>query len=142
MRPRHLLSLGVLIALAALGIWIERLVVTDAEAIRILVEKTAAAAGNGDFETVAEALDPAYEAEGRDREELIAWLQTLWRRLRPLDVQVDLGEVALDGDEASAPALVTAKVLGRPVQVDVEATFHRTESGWRISGARPVAGRR
>ncbi len=138
MRPRPLLWLGAVCVLLGVAWGIERLVVTDKEAIRALVERTTEAVKTGDFDAVAQAFDPAYDAEGRDRDGMVEYLRTLWRRFRPLGLEVDLGEVTVEGDDASALAEISANVVGRPTRIEVTTVFRRTDAGWRIAAARPV----
>ena len=63
-----------------------------------------------DFDRFAATLDTAYEAEGRDRDAMVDYVRTLWRRTRPLGLEMELGELEVDGDDAWGPAEVRANV--------------------------------
>lgn len=138
MGPRRAIWLGAAIALGALAWGIERLVVTDTEAIEALVERAEEAVRDGDFETLAGLLHPDYEAEGRDRDEAVRYVRRLWRRYRPVGLDVELGTVRVEGDRAEAPAVADVRALGRPFTIRLRTGFGRTPDGWRLREARPT----
>ena len=137
MRPRILIWLGLPALLVGLAIAVERLVVTDREAIGDLVDRAAEAAMKGDFPAFAETLDVEYQADGRDRSAMVEYIETRWRRYRPHGFDVQLGEIRLEGDEASAPIEVTVFVAGRPMPIPGEVHFVRRDDGWKIASAKP-----
>ena len=137
MRSRILIWLGLPALLVALAIVAERLIVTDREAIADLVDRAAEAALEGDFEAFAETLDVEYQADGKDRSAMVEYIETRWRRYRPRGFDVQMGEIALDGDEASAPIEVTVFVAGRPMSIPGDVHFVRRDDGWRIASAKP-----
>jgi len=136
MRPRIPVWLGLLVVLAGLAFLIERLIVTDEEAVEALIEDAARAVREGDFEALTALLAPDFEAEGREREAAVAWISTLKRRWRPLGLEVEVREVVVEGDTAKAPVLVSMTVMARPVRFLVEVDSRQTDRGWRMSGAR------
>lgn len=138
MRPRPLFWLGVAFLLAV-GAWlIAGWIVTDREAIAALMEEAVEAVKAGDFGRFAATLDTDYEAEGRDRDAMVDYVRTLWRRTRPGDLDAVLDEIQVEGDDAWGAAEVRANVLGRPTRIPVQVTWRRTEDGWRIASAKPI----
>lgn len=136
MRPRIPVWLGALVVLAALGFLLERLIVTDEEAVEALVEDAAKAVREGDFQALTALLALDFEAEGRERDEAVAWIRTLTRRWRPLGVEAKVQKVEVEGDTAKAPTLVSMTVMARPVRFLVEVDCKKTDRGWRIHAAR------
>jgi hypothetical protein len=123
------------LAVGALAVAAERLIQTDREALEALLQRAADAASLGDVRALARTLDEDYAAEGRNREQAVAYARTLWDRYRPTGLRItqeirDLGE-----DEAHAEALVSARVMGIPVRVPVALVYRRTGDGWRIHAA-------
>jgi hypothetical protein len=131
MRSR-LLALGVFAA-GALGLLVERLVVTDREAIRALVADTEAALSRADFEAFAGALHPDFAGPEGDREQTVAFVRSLWSEYAPTGLSVDLGEIALGPDgEAEAKVVATAAVLARPVRAHVTMAFAKHGGAWKV----------
>jgi len=135
MRPRPSLWLGALIVLGGLVFLVERLIVTDAEAVEALVERAAEAVREGDFEALAATLAPGFTLEGRSREEAVDWIRTLRRRYQPRGIEVEVEDVAVDGEAATATARAAANVMARPVRFRLTLDCGHVEGEWRIRGA-------
>jgi hypothetical protein len=135
--PRLRTSLAVLLLLAGLVVLVERLIVTDAEAIETVVEEAADAAGRGDVDGLLARLDETYQAEGRDREAVAAYVGQLQKIYRPTSVDARVDDVDVEGDQATAKVRFRAGVAGRPFLVKAEVRLVRRSGGWRIRGVVP-----
>ncbi|MHC5009676.1 MAG: nuclear transport factor 2 family protein [Planctomycetota bacterium] len=127
-----------LFLLVGIVIVVERLVVTDREAIRSLVEEATTALREGDFDALADLVHPDYEGEGENAAGAVQRARTVWLRYRPGGLSTELGEISLDGDRAEAPAEAKGWVIGQRMAVSMELTFERMATGWRIRSARLV----
>jgi ketosteroid isomerase-like protein len=135
MRSRGFPALLVLALIIGLIVLVERLIVTDAEAVEAVVEQAADAVKQGDFAALADLLDMDYKGEGGDKDGAIAYAQRIWGQWRPMGLRAAVGQVEVNGDEASAPTMVRGQVLGRPFGIRVGFGLKRTDDGWRISSA-------
>jgi len=140
MRLRPSLWLGVLLLAAGLVYLVERLIVTDAEAVQALVERAAEAVREGDFEALAGTLGAEFTVEGRTGQEAVDWIRKLKRNYRPLGLEVEVGEVEVSEDRAMAPTQVSMTVLARPVRFDAAVHCQNTNGEWRITSAILVGG--
>ena len=75
MNPRRI-ALAVL-ALGVLAFAIERLVVTDREAVTALLEEATAAVSKSDWEGLSRTLDEEYSERGRDRAAFVSYVAGL-----------------------------------------------------------------
>jgi hypothetical protein len=130
-RPR-IVFLGVVV-LGLLAWGVERLVVTDREAIEHLLERTAAAAGRGDWDGVAGALADAFRSQQtrQDKGPFLSWLRSAWESFGRPAPRVAVRETAVEGDTAASRVRVT--VAGFPVAIDARIELVRTDDGWRIA---------
>lgn len=135
MRFRPSLWLGALLLVGGLIFLVERLIVTDAEAVEALVERATQAAREGDFEALAATLAPEFTVEGRTGEEALAWIRKLRRNYRPLGIEAEVGEVEVAEDRAMAPTLVSMTVMARPVRFRAAVHCQRANGEWRITAA-------
>jgi len=122
-----------LLVVAVLVYGLERLIVTDAEAVEQVAQDAAEAIRSEAWEHLEHLLHEDFEFEGRNRAATIEHLRSLIRKYKPLDVGIAAFDVQVEGDEATAHGVVRASVMGRPAQVPVKAWFRRTEDGWRLS---------
>ena len=135
MRLRPSLWLGVLLGVGGLVLLVERLIVTDAEAVDALVQRAAEAVREGDFEALAATLGAGFTVEGRTGEEALDWIRKLRRNFRPLGIEAEVGEVEVSEDRALAPTVVSMTVMARPVRLRAAVHCRRGEDGWRITAA-------
>jgi hypothetical protein len=133
--PRTVVAALVLAPAAAL--LIERIVVTDREAVTTVIEGAVGAVANRDFVALRDALDEEYSAEGRDRDEAARYVESQVRRYEPSDVGVDVRDVAVNGDTATARAVLRARLVYRQ-RIDVEVRLRRRPDGWRVTSAVPT----
>ena len=122
-RP-HFLGL-LLLGLVVFGI--ERLIVTDEEAIEQVAQSMSDAIAEQRFEDLEPLLHAEFEFQGKDRAETIAYVRSLVRKYKPIGAQVALVDIQVEDDTGVAVGIVSGTVYGRPQQVRVEATFERTE---------------
>jgi len=134
-RPRRIHFLG-LLAVILVGYGIERLIVTDREAIEALAAETAAAIQAGDFEGLTNKLHAEFEYGDRDRDQTVAFVRTAVRKFRPVGTRIVLFEITVNGETATAAGQVTATVLGRLQQLRIDAVFRKGEEGWQIKEIR------
>jgi hypothetical protein len=131
-------SVLVLLLVAGLVVAIERLIVTDEEAVEDALLGAVDAVGAGDFDALLEAIHPGYEAGGRDREELVAYVRSLWRLYAPRDLSADVEQVTFeDDDTATARMRVRAWSAGRPWLVVLDVDLLSDDDAWRIRSVRP-----
>jgi hypothetical protein len=125
---------------AGLGLVIERLVVTDSEAIESLVEDATKAIATRDFEKLREHLTEDFSYGHRDRDASLAYLEEAARRYAPRRIDVVASQIAPHGDRADCHAALRVYVYGRVFALDAMVHFAREDDGWRISGAELVSG--
>ena len=125
----------VLLGTVALGIAIERLVVTDVEAIEGLVADGETAFNERNFADLAPLLHPDFEFGGRDRAATLEYLERLARRFQAAGADVVLDEPQVSGDEAQASARVRLRVLNQFSELPVSLQFVRLEDGWVLRSA-------
>lgn len=124
-----------LLGLIALGIVIERLVVTDREAIESLVDDAQAAFNEQRFEDLEGFLAEEFTYAGRDRAQTLAYLGTLARSYGRAGVVVVMDPPAIEGDQAQASARVRLRALNQFYEIPVSLRFVRSEDGWRLLAA-------
>jgi hypothetical protein len=132
-RLRPLLLAGLLLAGTAL--LVERLWVTDREAVEALVAEAEDAVRSGEFGRLLPLLDPGLAFEGRDAEATVRYVESLWKRHRPLGLSAEVQACDVAGDEAEARVDVRTMVLARPVSVRLDLDLRRTPDGWVVSAA-------
>lgn len=119
--------------LILLAVGIERLIVTDREAIEDVGEALARTAGAEQWGPFEALLHPDFEYGGRGKSEAIARVRGLIRKYQPISLEVSLYGIEIEGDRATAAGKVTAVVYGRLQQVRIETVFERGEDGaWRL----------
>jgi hypothetical protein len=131
-RPRLVL----LAALAAVvvGVVVERLIVTDREAITATIEDDAAAVSRDDWDAVARTIADDYSEGGRDKAALIEWARRLWRSSGAARVSIDVGDIRVEGDHAAARIVVRPGSRLSGFEFPGRLDFVRTHDGWRIDG--------
>jgi hypothetical protein len=128
---RPLVVAGLLLAVAAA--WtVERLVVTDREAIEALLSETADAAKRGDWAAVRRAL--VEDFQGMEADEVVSWIRGFAGAGVFPGWSLSVEDVAVEGDRAAARATVR---LGPYGSYSGEAGLERTEAGWRVRSIAP-----
>ena len=137
-------ALWVVLALGALGLALERWIVTDIEAIEALVARGQEAFNEKDFETLLDTLDDDFAYGERDRAETAAHLRKLATRFQAAGIDVVMDEPQVDADAdprtASATARIRARVMNRFAVVPVSLRFVRRGDEWRLQGAARLPG--
>lgn len=124
-----LLTLTVLVLL----IWgVERLIVTDKEAIETLSERMSDDIGARRWDDLTSRLHPDFRYRHMDREAAVAHVRTLVDRHKPTGVAVRLFEIEVTEDTATAKGHVWGNVGGRPTRVGIDAKLTRTDEGWLL----------
>ncbi|MFO0931361.1 MAG: hypothetical protein U1E39_01480 [Planctomycetota bacterium] len=132
-RPRLLLAV---VALAGGLAWlVERLVVTDAEAVEAALERAAADASRGAWDAVADAFDDTYLSGGRDKAAFLAWARAQWNRAALRAITVDVLDVRVEGDRAAAR--VEARLQPYAQRVPGSVDLERRDGAWRIVRVAP-----
>lgn len=121
-----------LLVVALLVFGLERLIVTDAEAIEQLGVDAARAIRERAWERLEPMLHEEFQYEGRDRTATIAHIRSLVRKYKPADVGIALFEIEVDGGEAKARGVVRGSALGRPVRVAIDAWFKESGDEWKV----------
>ena len=127
----------VLLALLCAGLlaWgIERLIVTDREAVTALLEGAARSLERGDDAGLRSAFADDFRSESpaKDRGAFVAWLLERWRETQASGVSVEVRECEVEGDVARVRArAVAAPYAAYPVEARLECV--RTADGWRVA---------
>ncbi|MGE0192529.1 MAG: nuclear transport factor 2 family protein [Planctomycetota bacterium] len=115
---------------------IERLVVTDAEAIEQVLEDAAKSFDRKDFAALGALLHEDFVQDGTPREQALARLEALSKRFGPLGTSVDVSDIRVDDDEATSRVTVRVRALGQVLPLEGRVTLRRDGDGdWRIRGA-------
>ena len=125
-----------LLLLAGLGWGIERMIVTDAEAIETLVEDAADAFQAGAFERLAGYFCGGFKHGREDEAKALARAKKLHRTFKPVGTRAVVQNLVIDGDTAESELAVWVRVLSRVVPVRGRVTYARHDDGsWCIAGA-------
>ena len=119
--------------LLALGlvIWgVERLIVTDKEAIENLAEALAEDVRHERWDAMQGRLHPQFEYGKMDGAQTIEHIQDLVKRFQPGNVGLNLFDIEVDGDTAKSKGHVWANAAGRPGRLAIDARFVKTDDGW------------
>ena len=117
---------------------IERLIVTDQEAIEEVGRELGRTAGTEDWSAFEALLHPEFEYEGRKRPEAVAYLRGLVRKYKPIGLEVSVFGLEVEGNRATGFGKVKANVYGKRQRIRIEVTFERgPEDTWLL---REVAG--
>src|SRR5262245_3409194 len=129
-RPRSLL-IGLLIAIG-LGVLIERLVVTDTEAIEALLEEARDAAKERQWSRLPPLLSDPSTGYGRGPDETVAELTRLAERNRPTLIDVEWGAIAPARLRCEVDVEVRAFAYGGRYGGTVRVIFAKEPDGWRL----------
>jgi hypothetical protein len=126
-----------LVVLGGVALLVERLIVTDGEAVQGLVDDAAEAVREGDFQGLRGMLAESYRGEGRTPDGAVDRVKGLWKVFRPSGLSAQTLEVEVEGDRARAPVNVRGAVAGRAFVVSLDVEFVREEGGWKVAAALP-----
>jgi predicted lipid-binding transport protein (Tim44 family) len=131
-----------LLAAGLAAFLIERLVVTDEEAIRATIDGAVAAVEHGDFEALREAIDEEYREGRDDRDAAVRRVESLYRTFQPTGLDADVVAVTVNGDADGDRADVRMVLRARShrARVTVAATMVRRGKAWKVLSAVPVDG--
>ena len=128
-------SIAVLVVLgAALLAWgVERLIVTDREAIEAIVEGGARAVERGDWDAVAAIFDDEVVEGARDERDFVKQLRSYWQASGATSLSTEVLDLTVSGDRASAR--VRARPGGRGFAYgEGTVSWVRRPNGWKASG--------
>jgi hypothetical protein len=133
-RPGNLLL--VLLFAGVVAYIVERLVVTDIEAVEMVVAEATEACRRGDFDALREHLSEDFEyldgsSRPHDREASVRAVRVAFGLFRPIGLATRLNDVAVTGETATARATVSASG-GR---FEVRLSLRREDGRWRLTGA-------
>ena len=131
---RSKLLLLAVVGAVALAFLIERLIVTDGEAITSLVADDVSAILRDDWDAVTRSIDDDYSERGRDRAQLVAWARDLWGRVQTRALSIDVQEIRVAGDHAAARIVVRPGGRLSGLEFAGRLEFVRRRDGWRIDG--------
>ncbi len=128
------LLLAAIPALALLGWGLERLIVTDAEAIETVLENAAKAVSKSDWDALAATIDEEYAERGRDKKAFVAFVRATYERYHPAGVGVEVADTTVEGDHAATRVIVKPGAPYGGMRIGGRVEFVRSPEGWRISG--------
>jgi hypothetical protein len=137
-RPRgRSLLLGLLLAVG-LGVLIERLVVTDAEAIEALLEEFRDAAKDREWKRIRPVLSDDFAWGQRGPDETVAEVERIAQRYPPTRIEVEWGAIAPARLRCEVDVTYRAWGYGGVWVGQVRVTFAREKDGWRLLEAQPT----
>lgn len=135
LRPRPRLTLLGALLLVGLGLLVERLIVTDAEAVEGLLEDARRAVQARDLAGLRPLLDDAFVWNGLGPDEAVRRLQREVDRSGPTRIDVSWGAVEPRGDACDVAVHARVFAYGGLLPLEGRLTFVRTSAGWRIREA-------
>lgn len=132
---RSNLVLAAVVVAAGLAWLVERLVVTDREAVTDVVTRTADAVTRGAWDDVAGHLDETFAVGRLDKAAFVAWARAQWNAAPVRSLSTSVDDVRVEGDRAAARVVATVSAFG--VRVPARVDLERRGSAWRIVGIEP-----
>jgi hypothetical protein len=129
--PLLLLALG-------LGFLVERLVVTDTEAIEALLDEARAALKERAVERLRPLLAEDFQHAGRGPDEAVAEARRLIERHRPTLLEIDPGPIVVGRGRAEVDVRVRALAYGGGYVGGLRLVLAQDPDGWRILSAEQV----
>jgi hypothetical protein len=129
--PRSRIFLLGAVALALLAWGVERLIVTDGEAIERLLANAASAVERGDFDAVASALSDDFrnQQDRQDARQFVTLVRSAWTSFGNPAPRIHVLDSTIQGDTAALRVRVVASGFP-PLQARIECV--RSPDGWRI----------
>ena len=134
-RPRPRMTLLGMLVLVLIGWGIERLIVTDTEAIEGLLEDARKAVLVRELPRLRPMMDDAFAWGELGPDETVQRLQGYVDRGRPTRIDVNWGPVVPRGDTCIVEADVRVLAYGGLFPVHGRLTFTRTSGGWKLAAA-------
>jgi uncharacterized protein DUF4440 len=129
---RSIVLLGV-VAAAVLAWGIERLIVTDREAIEAAVERGARAVERGDWDAVASIFDDEAIEGGRSKSDLVKYVKSSWAASGATSLSAEVLDLTVSGDRASSR--IRARPGGRGLAYgEGVVSWVRRGDGWKATG--------
>jgi hypothetical protein len=128
-----------LLVLVALGFAVERLIVTDEEALVAWAEAMSEAASTGDRDRARTLISEEFVYGTLDRDKA---LDLAWRARRNAavgDLTLSLVQIQIKGDEAHAEGIISAASMARRAELTTRMRFQRSDGGWLLVQAEPVS---
>ena len=129
------------LCLIMLGIGLERLIVTDKEAIEEVGQALLRTAVAEQWDAFEALVHPDFEYGSRERAQAVAHVRGMVRKYRPISPKISLYGIEVEGDRAICSGKISTVVYGRLQQLRIEALFERDEEGaWllrSVEGALP-----
>jgi hypothetical protein len=137
MQPRPAVIVALLAVAAGVAFLVDRLVVTDREAVIARVEGAFDAAKRGDWDAFAEALDDDARWDGRGKDAAVARAKRLASMVSASTWRLTIDEVTVEGDRATVRGHVSLPgsggALGDGARADGLAELVERDGTWRIA---------
>lgn len=137
-RPRGRSLLLAFLLAVGLGILVERLIVTDTEAIEALLEELRDAAKDREWNRLRPVLSDDFAWGQYGPDETVSEIERLVHRYPPTRIEVEWGAVAPARLRCEVDATVRAFGYGGAWLGKVRLTFAREKDGWRLLEAQPT----
>lgn len=129
--PLVLLALG-------LGVLVERLVVTDTEAIEALLDSAQEALRERALERLRPLLSEDFEHSGRGPDEAVEEARRLIERHRPTLLEIDPGPIVVGRGRAEVDVVVRTLAYGGGTRWGFRLVLRQESSDWQILSAEQV----
>jgi len=133
-------ALRVWIAGSAVGVLlliVQKLVVTDREAIEQTVRQLAFAVDASGIDGIAPHIDAAYDADTLDKSELMTLIEVTLKRVDVSNARLDQFKIEVAGDTGTASFRAISRLSGRGMEQPVlsfwEIEFARRAEAWRVT---------
>lgn len=131
--------LALLLGLTLLAFVVERLVVTDLEALEAWAERATAALQASDMEAFDDLITEDFTYGRMDREAALRFAESASRQVSESGIQIVLRKIEIDGDTAEATAQIFGTAIGRRYRLETPVRLERGDDGWRLAHADAVA---
>ena len=131
--------LPLLLVLVAVGIGIERLIVTDEEALDQWAESMSEAASHGDRDFARKLIADDFVYGKLDRDQALDLAFRARRNAAVGEISLRLFDLQVDGDGATAEGVISAAAMARRAQLRTKLRFERRSEGWMLVEAEPVS---
>ena len=140
--PRSAVALGVGIAVAVLLLVVQKIVVTDREAIDRTVRRLAVAVETKDFEAVAQLIDDDFGTDGRKKADLIPAIKATLTRFEIEGARLHAMKIDVSEDHATTEFGVLCRLrfngFDRPSTSRWSLGLVRRDAGWRVREINPL----
>ena len=140
--PRSAAALGVGIAVAVLLLAVQKIVVTDREAIDRTVRRLAVAVETKDFEAVAQLIDDDFGTGDRQKADLIPAIKATLTLFEIEGARLHAMEIDISADNATVGFGVLCRLRfngsGQPSTSRWSLVLVRRDEGWRVQEIHPL----